>query len=832
MRLGRYCYVAKIPSPQERVTPATFDGRAAITWRAREEAAKQFCLARQMIASAERLAQSYSSRSGGLLVADKDRMAAKVSQVCRLPADMHAGRLRDGSGSAFRYFHSSRTGQRLQNVVVPEILARMKPGDTVRAWVIDCDTGEEAYAIAVMLAEATAQLGNLIGVEVFATDTDRGAVAVARAGTYDETIAQDIPLHRLQRWFARNGEWYSVSRELRDTCIFAVHDVLKDIPFSRMDLICCRRSMDHMDVQLQEQLVQLFGIALRPGGCLITSADAGVRQQSALFKSRDEQSGIFSRLENSTPLLPSIPLVRPATRQATYVNHIESKLRSTKEELRQAIRELEQSNRGLRNTNDQLEFSKDALNSTSTELQTVNGELSYRIKELARSNGDLRILLDSSQIATIFLDRKSRMTKFTAEAAKVLGLTMLDIGRSVDQIACGLAYEGLQQDIDSVLQNVGIVERQLQDASNGNHFLLRIVSHRDADKAIAGAVLNFLDITAAMRAEDALRQSEERFQMMAATVPAALFTANVDLAWDYVNPPFYEFTGLRSGSALGEGWLAAVHEADLGEVRDRLAKSRVTGGSFELEFRLRDASSGYRWYLARATAVRNSAGEVLKWAGSLIDIHQRRMAEARQRLLFAELQHRVKNILGIVRSIASQTLETSSSLDDFATHFDGRLNALARTQASLARHGDAGLDLEELIAEELLCHAPADEKQFKISGPAIRVDERTAEALGLAIHELATNAVKYGAFANPSGSISVSWKLRRAGDQQRLHLEWLENTVSVVDPRPRRCGFGREFLERGLAFELEAETTLEFRPGGLRFVLDAALGANEVSSRE
>lgn len=313
--------------------------------------------------------------------------------------------------------------------------------------------------------------------------------------------------------------------------------------------------------------------------------------------------------------------------------------------------------------------------------------------------------------------------------------------------------------------------------------------------------------------------------MMAATVPAALFTADADLSWDYVNPPFYDWTGLPEGAALGEGWMVAVHADDVGDVRQRLAECRQSGRVFEHEFRLRDASRGYRWYLARATAIRSSAGEVTKWAGSLIDIHERRTAEARQRLLFAELQHRVKNVLGVVRSIVSQTVETSASLDEFARHFDGRLSALARTQTSLARHGNLGVELEELIAEELLSHAPAEDGQITMSGPSIRIGDRAAEALGLAVHELATNAVKYGAFANPQGRVSVAWTLPQVGGERRLHLEWKEDTVAVIDPDPKRVGFGREFLERGLPFELGADTALEFRPGGLRFVLDAPLGS-------
>jgi two-component system CheB/CheR fusion protein len=165
--------------------------------------------------------------------------------------------------------------------------------------------------------------------------------------------------------------------------------------------------------------------------------------------------------------------------------------------------------------------------------------------------------------------------------------------------------------------------------------------------------------------------------------------------------------------------------------------------------------------------------------------------------------------------------------DDFLAHFDGRLNAVARAHLLFARHPGRGIDLEELIAEELFTHAAACEDQFVIAGRPVQVDEQAGQAIGLAIHELATNAMKYGALCKPSGSVKVRWQIRREMGGRRLHLEWNERTVAVIDPLPKRVGFGREFLERVLARKLQATTRLEFRPGGLRFTVDLALsGAN------
>jgi len=191
----------------------------------------------------------------------------------------------------------------------------------------------------------------------------------------------------------------------------------------------------------------------------------------------------------------------------------------------------------------------------------------------------------------------------------------------------------------------------------------------------------------------------------------------------------------------------------------------------------------------------------------------------------AELQHRVKNILAVVRSIASRTLETTEDLDDFSAHFDGRLRALARTQNVLTRTANGRIDLDELVREELLTHAPQEPGQIEIAGPEIRLRDRAAEIFALALHELATNAVKYGALAQPKGHVAVTWRILTTSAGERLSLEWRESGVPALDPQPARHGFGRDLIERGLPYELGAATSLEFLPGGVRCTIELPLEA-------
>ena len=192
-----------------------------------------------------------------------------------------------------------------------------------------------------------------------------------------------------------------------------------------------------------------------------------------------------------------------------------------------------------------------------------------------------------------------------------------------------------------------------------------------------------------------------------------------------------------------------------------------------------------------------------------------RESEAKAKLLLAELQHRVRNTLAVVRSIARRTAATSETVEDYAMHLEGRIDAFARVQAAVTRNPTAEVDLEGLVAAELLAYvAKEGEQVVSIEGPKISLQPKAAETLGLAIHELATNAVKTCCPVGGARARGVRWKRVGTDGQSQIRLEWIETGVDV-DPTPKRRGFGAELLERTLAYELSAETDLQFGSGGL-----------------
>ena len=507
------------------------------------------------------------------------------------------------------------------------------------------------------------------------------------------------------------------------------------------------------------------------------------------------------------------------------VQHLQAELVMSEQRLHQALSEVMAANTELRSVNEyqhslneELKAANEELAASEGELQALNGELAGRVDELAQANSDMRGVIDSTRIAIVFLDEALCIRSFTPAVQAVMHIHGADRGRPLTDLALQIGYTSLAPDVSRVLRTHETLERYAGHALSGAQYLIRVLPHRLADEQVAGVVITFLDISATVQAEQALRVSEERFRRMAAAVPALLFIAGPSMAWEYVNPPFYALTGQADGAALGDGWTAALHPEDLDVDRSLWQQADVTASTFEHEARLRRADGSWCWFLIRAVPQLDAAGRVVRWYGSCTDIDERRRAEKRQGVLLAELQHRIKNILAVVRSVLTRTLESSTDLDHFAAHLAGRIGALARTQGVSARTAEGYVMLEDIVFQELAAHGGQDERQVQVEGPPVPLPARTADSIGLAIHELATNSIKYGALAASSGRVRVRWQLAPAlaeTDERCLEMEWHESGVPLTDLQPSRRGFGRELIEQGLPYELGARTSMEFRPGGL-----------------
>ena len=322
------------------------------------------------------------------------------------------------------------------------------------------------------------------------------------------------------------------------------------------------------------------------------------------------------------------------------------------------------------------------------------------------------------------------------------------------------------------------------------------------------------------------RRAEERLELALAGSEGFLWDMRYDPDGDsftpievYVDPGAKAILGYADEElpSAVDAWhqrvlpedLPRLHEA----IRGYFAGRRPT---YEVEYRVRRRDGSIRWISSRGRLARDPDGRPIRMSGVLWDATERKAAEERQDRLMAELDHRVKNALSRVQSILSQSLRSASSMEEFARGFEGRLAATARAHNLLTRESWLGADLRELARQELEPHAEGG--NVRIDGEPVRLSPGAAVAFAMAFHELTTNAVKYGALSRPGGKVDVSW---RRGDG-RLRLEWTE-TGGPLAAEPSRRGFGSHLIERGLAYDLGGEARLEFRPEGLRCLVEAPL---------
>jgi PAS domain S-box-containing protein len=331
-----------------------------------------------------------------------------------------------------------------------------------------------------------------------------------------------------------------------------------------------------------------------------------------------------------------------------------------------------------------------------------------------------------------------------------------------------------------------------------------------------------VDVTARMQAERELRDSEGRLRSVMDGIPQIVWRSTEDGRWTWASPQWAEVTGQPLTQSAGLGWLDMVHPEDRSAAHaawDRASWEQA----LEANYRLWNvADRAHRAFKTRATAVRDSTGRICEWIGTSTDVEDLQQLHSRQRVLVAELQHRTRNLLALVRAVAAQTLGRDREVRQrVLPDFDQRLAALSRAQALVTRTDCESVDLEGLLRTELAAlRGGAD--RVTISGPRVEIPATHAQTLALATHELATNALKYGALAAPAGELRITWGATVLPGQGRtLHLKWQETGVAMPDPAiPMRRGFGRELIEEALCFTLGARTELRFGPDGVACAIE------------
>lgn len=609
-----------------------------------------------------RVAQRIERRMHLLQIADAVAFVSRLKQDPR-EADLLFEDLLLG---LTEFFGDRNSFEALAASVAPQILAERTPGRPIRIWVAACATGEEAYATGMIFRELIAQedgksdkkagkkgenkeeKDEKIEIQIFASDIDERSLAVARNGRYSTAIEETVSAQRLQRFFVREDGSYRVSSELRDSCLFTKHDLLRDSPFSRMDLVVCRNLLIQLGPDLQDRLLSLLHYALRKGGYLFIGESENVTKAD-FFETIDPAHRIFRKLSPEHARHPRFPpsarapthrplracadgavgIARPgkdASLQANLQARLQANLQERAEhqvlelfapahlivnaagqilytsgrtgkylelaqgapddnifslaraELREElrfvferavatqrsvvsrnltfgsegerrtidlmvqpldqvdipeanylvlfrdvgsvvadgwleadhpehalvarVRQLERdlrtardiqqiSTEELESSNEELRSANEEMSSLNEELQLVNAELAVRVDELSSALSDIRNLLESTQIAAIFLDRGLRLRLFTPAATEFYHFAPGDLGRPISDLRPLIDASSLEHDARRVMGALEPVEREVKGLDRDARYRMRVLPYRTAQDVIAGVVVTF-----------------------------------------------------------------------------------------------------------------------------------------------------------------------------------------------------------------------------------------------------------------------------------------------------------------------------------------------------
>ncbi len=343
-----------------------------------------------------------------------------------------------------------------------------------------------------------------------------------------------------------------------------------------------------------------------------------------------------------------------------------------------------------------------------------------------------------------------------------------------------------------------------------------------------GVAAFFRDVTERRQAAEALSASEARLKAVLENVPVGIIITEAPSGRVVTGNPHAELIFRHPiyptpDFVAYEQW--RLHHPDGRPARPHeypVARALLTGEATEPEEYLYQRGDGtMAWMRLAAAPIRNDEGEVLASVVAVVDIDLEKKAEEHQRLLINELNHRVKNTLATVQSITSQTLRNAGTMEDARSALEARLFALSRAHDVLTQENWESANLRDVVREAMAPFRHEREKRLHMTGPDVRIAPRVALAIAMALQELATNAVKYGALSNTTGEVNVQWKL--AGkDELRLHLVWTEVGGPPVE-QPRRRGFGTRLIERSLAHDLNGRAEISFTPAGVVCTVDAPL---------
>jgi two-component system, chemotaxis family, CheB/CheR fusion protein len=485
-------------------------------------------------------------------------------------------------------------------------------------------------------------------------------------------------------------------------------------------------------------------------------------------------------------------------------------MEAANEELKASNEEIRSINEELQASNEELETSREELQSLNEELNTVNNQLQAKVSELEARTNDLNNLLNSTDVATLFLDRSLCIRWFTGSMKALLELLPTDIGRPISHFAQRFSGGSLLEDARSVLERLVSSSAEVVD-DLGRWYIRRIMPYRTANDRIDGVVVTFTEITERKRHEQQVQAARDFAEQIIEAVrfPLVVLTdeQRVRLANEAFRQMFQISRDEAEGKLLSQLGNRQWDIPELDRLLSRVLPERMEVVGFEIEHDFERI--GRRTMILHA---RPLDGEPLVLLG-MFDITDRKENERERELLAQELSHRVKNTLAVVQALAMQTDGRLRSVEAYREAFVGRLQALARAQNLLLDAHWRGTDLKVLVEEAVAAYRVDHPDVVEIDGEPIAVTPRQGLGLSLILHELGTNAAKYGALTRSEGRLHISWQIE-AGSERRVRFKWQERHGPTVE-RSAEKGFGTRLIKRACEYELNGKVELNYAPRGL-----------------
>ncbi|WP_439104777.1 chemotaxis protein CheB [Celeribacter marinus] len=515
------------------------------------------------------------------------------------------------------------------------------------------------------------------------------------------------------------------------------------------------------------------------------------------------------------------------------------------QELKSGNEELMSMNEELQSTNEELETSREELEAINEELETVNAELKENNRLLTRANSDLKNLFESTDLAVLFIDRAFCVRNFTPATSDIFGIKSRDIGRPIDDLSSRIDYPDLKSDAQQVDDTLQVLEREFYIEDVQKTYMLRMKPYRTTDNRIDGYVLSFIDITQRKAYENSLKENERaiarqyaELEQLYDTIPVGLSLMDRELRWVRINSSLAEMNGFSVEEHIGRTFrdlLPDIEDFTI-PIYEKVFETGEPVLGVNIDGKTPAAPGEHRHFIAdfypvwqegQVFAVGSCVREVTEQTKMVTRV---RAQNSQQQLLMGELQHRVKNTLSVISSISQLLLVGVDDPAVYHARLQDRLSAISRTHDLLTDANWTTTALSNIVANEAKPFETNSHARVKLSGPDIQLTAEQALSVGMALHELVTNAAKYGALSRPKGFVEVVTRIHKKDGVAYAHLTWTEHNGPKITKAPKHTGFGSLVLERVLKTDLAADVTCDYRKDGLFFELDFELAKIEDDS--